>query len=741
MIKNLLIMALMAVFTLAVSYVMIPRPKEIALMQLKSNDFETARTSYEAQLAKGDYSVSVAVPLSEVYLHTGDIERAIGLMEKFLDHNPNHVTGLWRLGQYFKESQKPHGQVRALARLADLEHDEDVLRELAGRYDLLSNEDGEAEALEQLIEERDATVDEYDRLARHQASKGQLRKAIATLATLQDRHADTAEAESIELLISLKLDLGDTLGAVNIATESLETRKIQGLGVALAAVFAEKRRPDLALRILRPQTERFPNDITLLAAAVQYEAKLGNTQAALQRLQSFAQTRRLPESLAFDLIVLLMAENSPDQAIAVLQRQYPDRVPEWLVRTILTGSAELGRPDLPGMLAAFLGDSYFASHPVLAAEVFAAMNNKAEAEIWVSWAEQDRSHPYRDQLVLARLYYDVDRPKQGLALLKRLAAQTGSGTGNLSELADLYLTADRASDGLMIFERLRKSQPSKKTETAWARLAAKSRRAGPVLRWVRSTPDIAPKVLEEIFRSADRNRQPALALAAAKRLQAVDPGVKERRLRARAYAALGNNERSKALFSGLIDDNVQLDSNDLAALSLIGATDHLDTYWSARGEGTDGNRLATMFADARRAAVRLVLPRLEKLARSKGGFWLDTYTESARLAGEMGQLKGFLKAEAERSNLSPEDTRKIATTLFDVAPADSVALFARMAAQNPKAWGDAYIDTLLGLDRTAELVRFLQSEVNRPGIPQSLRDNRLYALIDAGGARRRASAP
>jgi predicted Zn-dependent protease len=736
MIKNASIMMLMAVVTLAVSYLMIPRPREIALMQLKSKDFDTAQASYEAQLSEGDYSVSVVIPLSEVYIHKGDIDRAITLLEAFLDREPKHVTGLWRLAQYFKEAQKPHGRARVLARMADVQPDQKILRTLANHHDLLVDDDGTASALARLVEMREATPGEYDRLARHQAAKGRFRQAEATLNAVRARHPKTTLPKSVELLVSLKLDTGDTLGAVSVANDSLEEAKTPDLGQLLAAVFAENGRPDLALRVLRPQIERHPDNPDLVAAAAQYETRMGDTKAALRRVRKFARTRPLTEALAFDQVALLMAEGAPDTAFDALKRQNPARLPGWLVRTVLARALELGRTDLLAPLSKYLGDPYLAAHPVIAAEIFAAMGNTSEAGIWIEWAARNPSLPHRDRLVLARLYQNVGRPDDALALLRTLATEGGGDPNDVAGLADIYLAADRASDGLAIFENLRKTERTQRVDAAWARLAARSRRAAPVLRWMRRTSGIAPEVLEDIARSAENNRQPALALAAAERAHAIRPGASEARRLARAYAAMGQGEKAKSLFAVLIEDGAALGPRDLAALSVLGAIGHLDTYWASRpGDtpATDKNRWFAALADIRRAAAQAILPRMEKMARAEGGFWLDTYIESARMAGEASRLKGFLKAEAERSNLPPADARKIAAALFDVAPKHSVELYARMAARDPDGWADAYIDTLLALNRTAELVAFLQNEVERPGIAGPARDNRLYALIDAGG--------
>jgi tetratricopeptide (TPR) repeat protein len=736
MIKNLFYMTLLAVVTLSISYLMFPREKEIGLMQLKSRDYDSAQVSFEEQLANGDVSISVVGPLSEIYLHKGEIDRSIAVLEKFLDGNPDHITGLRRLAQYFKEAQRPNGQVRTLSRLAELEENPAILRELAGRHGLLVNEGAQAEVLARLVNGGNASVEEYDRLARHQAAKGQLSAATDTLHALVATHGQDTPSESIELLVGLLLDLGNAQGAAEVATRSLETAHENGFAESLASQFAERRRPDLAIRLLRPVIEKRPDDVTLVSAAIQYEALTGNTSAALRRLQNYAHSHPLPDNLSHDLVVLLLAEHNPKEALKTFRSLKAERIPGWLVSALVTNASEHQWPYLIENLSTFLGDSYLTRDPILAAEIALAKNELDEVNIWIEWAESEPHLPYRDRLVLVRLYQNVQRPNDAMALLRKLTDEGVGKSAEISALGDVYLTTDRAFDGQSVFDVLRRSHPSTDMDSAWARLAAKTKRAGAVFRWINSTPVIASATLEDIFRFAELNRQPALSLAAAERLRTAYPTVKSRRLHARALAANGYAEDATQGFDKLIDDGVRLDNDDLAILSQIGATDQLDRYWANRealGSGTEKSKLATLFAGARRAAAQLVLPRFEKLARSNGGFWFDTFAETARLAGEMPRLKKYLKAEAERTDLTPKETRQIATTLFDVSPVDSLNLYARMVRKDPDAWGDDYIETLMALGRTQKLVNFLATEIDRPNISDTRRDSRLYALVETGG--------
>ncbi|HEX9835451.1 MAG TPA: tetratricopeptide repeat protein, partial [Alphaproteobacteria bacterium] len=85
-------LAVLVAFSLGAGYLLIPSPRELALIALRDNDYETARAQYEELLGKGDAPVDVYVGLVELYVELGAVDEAIAVLERYVAKHPGSVT-------------------------------------------------------------------------------------------------------------------------------------------------------------------------------------------------------------------------------------------------------------------------------------------------------------------------------------------------------------------------------------------------------------------------------------------------------------------------------------------------------------------------------------------------------------------------------------------------------------------------------------------------------------------------
>src|SRR5213594_879353 len=130
----------------ALSIALVPGKSELALIHLKDKEYEVARRAYEERLTAGDRSVRVVMPLTQLYLQFGDVEKAVQLMESFVAENPNDVAALKRLGKFFQYAERPRDY------LTILEPVEANLRELSDIYNFTAQYERQIEILKTLIE-------------------------------------------------------------------------------------------------------------------------------------------------------------------------------------------------------------------------------------------------------------------------------------------------------------------------------------------------------------------------------------------------------------------------------------------------------------------------------------------------------------------------------------------------------------------------------------------------------------
>jgi cellulose synthase operon protein C len=191
---NLILFAAIVLLALIGSALLVPGEQELAVMRYRVKQFEDARAMYEQQLASGNFSLSTVKPLAEIYLHAGEIERAVALLERYLAADPDNAEVLERLKQYYWDAQRRQEYRVALGRLARLRPTQEHLRELIRELDFTSRWDEMIEALELLASRRLATADDYDLLARLLAARDLRGSALAALDELEGRDPTAIEA-------------------------------------------------------------------------------------------------------------------------------------------------------------------------------------------------------------------------------------------------------------------------------------------------------------------------------------------------------------------------------------------------------------------------------------------------------------------------------------------------------------------------------------------------------------------
>ena len=133
--KSLILLAIALVFGGVISSIMlIPTDNEIALLQFKDKKFDDAKTMYETRIESGDLSVSVVMPLSQLYLQYGDVNKAVELMERFIKSHPKNIDALLRLGKLYQYAQRPYDHLRVLETVVELQPTEERLMDLSKIY-------------------------------------------------------------------------------------------------------------------------------------------------------------------------------------------------------------------------------------------------------------------------------------------------------------------------------------------------------------------------------------------------------------------------------------------------------------------------------------------------------------------------------------------------------------------------------------------------------------------------------
>jgi len=98
--------AIIVLLSLGVSFTFIPSPIEQTLMHMKNREFELARYEFQEQFTAGDRSVGVSAPLTKIYTHFGELDKAIAVLQGFLEEYPQEYQANQLLADLYWDTQR-----------------------------------------------------------------------------------------------------------------------------------------------------------------------------------------------------------------------------------------------------------------------------------------------------------------------------------------------------------------------------------------------------------------------------------------------------------------------------------------------------------------------------------------------------------------------------------------------------------------------------------------------------------
>ncbi len=516
---HFIFVALFVVAGVTTAFLLVPRDKELALMFFKDKDFEAALQVYEDQLANGDWTINVVVPLTQLYLQYGDVDSAAGLMEEFVRKNPDNLEARRLLGRYFQFAQRPADYLRNLEESIDIALSETELRELSSIYNFNAQFRRQIDVLELLIRHFPNNPDDFLTLAQLQASLSDFEGAVNTLDRMLDSHPSAMTADVTELHVSLLLDRARYDQAFAQAGDWLTAFPEPKTFARYASLFSFKGRGDMALDLVAPmvpEIERYPE---LLAEYVRLQAENGQSEAAFARLNRMHAENRLPDEAAGTFIDLALDRNEKDMALDAAKRIDLRILPDWMLPVLAEVAISIDRLDFVRGMLSGLGTAFLELRPVLAAEVSLAMDDKPGARHWVGEAEAAPSLTIVQKTNLARVLLKLDEPGKALALLREIAFEPSAPPSIYSDLARLFIQLGKTAEGLVDFKKIREARQEYLIDAGWAILATSTGDTAAVIEWLDESQDDAQRqTLLDIYFAANRYGHQLLALIAAERL-------------------------------------------------------------------------------------------------------------------------------------------------------------------------------------------------------------------------------
>ncbi|MBI3503499.1 MAG: hypothetical protein HY059_01560 [Proteobacteria bacterium] len=737
--------------SLFASVLIVPNVRERAVMHLRDREFDQAREMFEERLAEAGPLLETVVPLARLYAQRGELERAIAILSDLIASGRVEGQGVIdarRLMSVYLRWGGHEAEHRAnLIEIARIDPNSANLRELSALFSFAGDTAAQIGVLTRLILLPDALPDDFVDLAELQASQRNFAAAIATLSTLAARMPDKVDAATLDLWLIVSLEARDFDGAVARARAQMARRSPPSEVAAVIGAFAGQRVPKLGVAALQPLADRMGPDAATNVALMRLalDAEMPALAADLFDRQLARGTASLGVAQIGDLIDIGLVTERVDIALNLAKSVDLSQLSVVQLEALAGQALDRRQTEFLRAIATAAGHERLAGNPVLAARIYLAIDDRVRAAEQARRALARTDLPLEEALTLVQVFAGADRPGEALALLARLAENPALPENAIGDMAQLYLLLKRAPEAVAVFERLRAQRPNSLAVAAgWALVMAQAGRGDAVARWLDSgASDALPgPVITDLFYVGGDAKSPALQLAAARRLRALEGPTPVARLRlAQAALAAGQSgealDEARALRPLLANDEVEAlyrESLVLAAKRDARAQAELRGYWRARL--ADANLSAAAREEALYGLIDArawddVLPEMARRARAAPAEWLGAFVTAASDAKRLDLAVPVLLDIAQRADL-PAATRREATyaLIERTPPAVHLPALRRAAAELGGEWQDALEAALERLGRRDEVLAILTRRAADPSLPAETQRALAFRLLD-----------
>lgn len=605
---NLILLAVVVLLGIGLSFLLIPREKDVALLQLSSQDTDLAgRETLLQRYREGDRSVQVIAPLADLALNLGEIDDAITLLEDYLARNPNDVAARRRLAEYYRFDQRRDEFVAALAEIVARAGTPQERRQLVDLYRARGDYERLLPALTELVDRGLAKPADYMEAAELAASSGSLDQALAILEAMWRVHPSSLEARSVRLYVLAAAAAGETARAQEVVARMAQTNGTAAIVPVIRGI-ADRGQAAFGLRLLESFEENLHLTPPLLVAWADMQRALDREQVALQKLLELERRGELP-SLAVPVLLdlALLAED-----IDLLERLLKDRDLTGIVdfRLAAIGDAAVAwrRNALLEQIRAQASESFRRGYPALLAEVLLGIGMPEAARAEVARARATDDLRARQLIRLARAEFRLGEDEAAARTLERIATARDLDEDSVRALAGLYLSTERTRAGLRAFERLRRERPSPAAEAGWARMAAREGQDSVLLDWLQANTVADRDLLADIVFLSQPGLAPRSALAAAERLYREHPDREARRLYGDALIANGRAAEAVPVLEELLPGTAEDAGSYVAAL--VAADRKIEALAWLRSRAEEDTLPVLIADDYMALAIELDQPKL-----------------------------------------------------------------------------------------------------------------------------------
>lgn len=502
--------ALLALLALALGGLLLPRGDELLLIHVRNHDIARARAMLADASRQEVTTTASVVAHNELHLMEGRVDEALATLESYAAANPSNVPAWRRLAGMYADAQRLDDEVKALARVYELEPSADLARTLGRLYRWTGDETAECALLLDLVSSGEATADEHVRGARLAAALGDGDGALDALERFRRSQPGAIDYPALELYASLLVE-HKGLAALGPMIEPLPVVQADPeVLLLLARALSSWGRPDAAVALFdRPPGVEVPPDRLALQARV----AIGTSEAHATARKLAGRQSITSEALAA-VVDLLLSVSDYETLTTVLARASRP-VDALLVGRAIGHAASAGATGVAIDLIARFGDAGLADWPMLGLALSMERGDEEAARRWI--VAIDRGSPTAEEsAAVAQAEVRLGRHEQAFVRLAALAPSRETPAWALTDLANAAVAVGRVDEALTTLA----ASAAPTAGYAWSTLTARAGEADDITRWLASPAGRAaePGTLRDVYYLlADRGHSD-VAIAVAEQL-------------------------------------------------------------------------------------------------------------------------------------------------------------------------------------------------------------------------------
>jgi uncharacterized protein HemY len=448
-----------------------PGSWEMAFMKLRDRDFAAAERALEEKYLNGSRQREVLIPLSELYVRNGRIDKAIAVLRKYSTSAPGEKDVAERLAALLKEAQQMPQAAAQLERLAKDRPTAASLRELDRLYDIEDNVPARIAVLTRLVRLPEATPQEFFALTNLLAATDRKVNALTVAYNALKRWPSDCPLAMAQTFAALAIDTGRT-DVIDAALAPWAARQTAAIPLnAVAATLIDKGAADKAAALVAGSAAARMEDPATVVLLARLMADRGERKNALARLDALDARGKLPNDAVPLYASVALSLNLPDPALRMIRNRgtaaFDDAVLlyaiaqtpagardklAWLDQDLAAAAARplpqarvalaLGDRDRAAQLAAGARAALTPATAMSVAQLYADLGDIPSARaIFEAAAIDPASLPVFELGQAALVAIAVKDPGRALALTSRLIAAVKSADAKIAHARALALNA------------------------------------------------------------------------------------------------------------------------------------------------------------------------------------------------------------------------------------------------------------------------------------------------------------